>query len=60
WGRYAREKKRLITNPRHCVLEAAHPSPLSVCNGFFGCRHFTRCNSFLRSVGEEEIDWKID
>jgi len=60
WGRYAREKKRLITEPRHCVLEAAHPSPLSVYNGFFGCRHFSRCNEFLRSVGEPEIDWKID
>ncbi|MBR5858837.1 MAG: uracil-DNA glycosylase [Clostridia bacterium] len=60
WGGYARAKKSLITNKHHLVLEAAHPSPLSAYNGFFGCKHFSKCNEFLRSLGKEEIDWKID
>ena len=47
WGRYARDKKALISNPRHCVLEAAHPSPLSAYNGFFGCHHFSKANAML-------------
>ena len=58
WGGYARKKKALITNPRHYVLEAAHPSPLSAYNGWFGCRHFSRTNDILRSLGKEPIDWK--
>lgn len=57
WGGNARAKKALITNPKHLVLECAHPSPLSAYNGFFGCGHFKKTNEFLRSVGEEEIDW---
>ncbi len=57
WGRNARDKKELITNPGHLVLEAAHPSPLSAYNGFFGCRHFSKCNKFLREHGEEPIEW---
>ncbi|MBO5870310.1 MAG: uracil-DNA glycosylase [Clostridia bacterium] len=60
WGGYARAKKSLITGKQHFVLEAAHPSPLSAYNGFFGCKHFSKCNEFLRSFGKEEIDWKID
>ncbi len=60
WGGYARAKKALITNNRHLILECAHPSPLSAYNGFFGCRHFSKCNEFLRSHGKEEINWKID
>lgn len=60
WGGYARAKKSLITNKHHLVLEAAHPSPLSAYNGFFGCKHFSKCNEFLRSLGKEEINWKID
>lgn len=59
WGGYARAKKALITNPRHLVLEAAHPSPLSAYNGFFGCRHFSKCNEFLQKNGLEPIDWQI-
>ena len=59
WGSYARAKKALITSPQHFVLEAAHPSPLSAYNGFFGCRHFSKCNEFLKSVGKPEIDWEI-
>lgn len=59
WGGYARAKKSLITGKQHLILEAAHPSPLSSWNGFFGCRHFSKCNEFLRSVGKPEIDWEI-
>lgn len=60
WGRYARNKKSLITNPRHLVLEAAHPSPLSAYNGFFGCRHFSKTNDFLVKNGMTAIDWQIE
>lgn len=60
WGRPARAKKKLIAEGRgHLVLEAAHPSPLSAYNGFFGCRHFSRTNEFLAAHGEEPIDWKL-
>ena len=55
WGNYAKSKKPLITNPRHLVLESAHPSPLS-CRGFFGCGHFSACNRFL---GDRAIDWRL-
>ena len=58
WGGYARKKKALITNPRHYVLEAAHPSPLSAYNGWFGCRHFSRTNDILERLGKAPIDWK--
>lgn len=60
WGANARAKKKLITNPAHLVLECAHPSPLSAYNGFFGCRHFSKANEFLKNNGLEEIDWSID
>lgn len=59
WGANAREKTRLINNPKHLILTAAHPSPLSAFNGFFGCRHFSRCNDFLRKNGVEPVDWHI-
>ena len=59
WGRPAREKKKLLTNPQHLILEAAHPSPLSAYNGFFGCRHFSKCNQFLASKGVEPVNWQI-
>lgn len=59
WGRNARNKKALITNPSHKILEAAHPSPLSAYNGFFGCRHFSKTNEFLKANGIEEINWQI-
>ncbi len=59
WGRNARNKKNLITNPAHKILEAAHPSPLSAYNGFFGCRHFSEANKFLKANGIEEINWQI-
>lgn len=60
WGRNARNKKALITNPNHLVLEAAHPSPLSAYNGFFGCRHFSKANDFLQNHGMTPVDWQIE
>ncbi len=60
WGSNARSKKNLITNSKHLVLEAPHPSPLSAYNGFFGCGHFKRANEFLESKGIEPIDWQIE
>ncbi len=59
WGRNAKEKQKLITNDRHLVLTAAHPSPLSAYNGFFGCRHFSTANDFLRYTGQQPIDWSV-
>lgn len=58
WGNYARSKRKLINNPAHLVLEAAHPSPLSASRGFFGCGHFVKCNEFLESTGQRPIDWQ--
>jgi uracil-DNA glycosylase len=58
WGNYAIAKKELIDSTRHPVLTAAHPSPLSASNGFFGCHHFSKINEILRSSGKQEIDWK--
>ncbi len=60
WGANAKTKQALITAPQHLVLTAAHPSPLSAYNGFFGCRHFSKTNEFLRNHGMAEIDWSID
>lgn len=60
WGNYARSKKVLITNPKHLVLEAAHPSPLSASRGFFGCKHFSKTNEYLKKNGLKEVDWQID
>lgn len=59
WGRPARNKKNMITNPRHFIVESAHPSPLSSFNGFFGSRPFSRVNQFLESIGETPINWQI-
>lgn len=59
WGGNARAKAKLITNPKHLILQCAHPSPLSAHNGFFGCGHFAKANVFLRSQGIEPIDWEI-
>jgi len=58
WGANAKAKAPLITNSRHLILTAAHPSPLSAYNGFFGCRHFSKANEFLSSFGES-VDWRI-
>lgn len=59
WGRPARNKKIMITAPKHFIVESAHPSPLSAYNGFFGSRPFSQVNNFLKSIGEKEIDWQI-
>ena len=60
WGRPAQMKKPMLTNPNHLVLTAPHPSPLSAYRGFFGCRHFSRCNDFLEKNGLSPIDWQIE
>ena len=59
WGGNARSKTSLITNSRHLILTAAHPSPLSASGGFFGCRHFSKANKFLEECGEGPVDWSI-
>lgn len=59
WGKHAGEKKKLITNNQHYIIEAPHPSPLSANRGFFGSRPFSKTNNYLISIGEQEIDWKI-
>lgn len=57
WGANAKAKSTLITNPNHLILTAAHPSPLSAYNGFFGCGHFKKCNEYLRQTNQEPINW---
>jgi uracil-DNA glycosylase len=57
WGAFANSKKALITGSQHLILSAPHPSPLSAYRGFFGCKHFSRTNKFLQSIGSEPIDW---
>lgn len=59
WGKFAQEKQVLIDETKHHVLKAAHPSPLSAYNGFFGCKHFSRANALLAKQGKEVIDWMI-
>lgn len=59
WGKPAQEKKALLNNPKHLILEAPHPSPLSAYRGFFGCRHFSKANDFLMKNGETPIDWTL-
>lgn len=59
WGKFAQDKEVLIDAGRHYILKAAHPSPYSAYNGFFGCRHFSRTNEILNKHGLSEIDWSI-
>jgi uracil-DNA glycosylase len=59
WGAYAQKKASFVDTSRHLVLKAAHPSPLSAHNGFLGCRHFSKANSFLQSRGLPPIDWSL-
>lgn len=59
WGNDAKKKKELITNPHHIILTAAHPSPLSAYNGFFGCRHFSKINQILINNHQKPIDWRL-
>ncbi len=60
WGAPAKKKEELITSPWHAVLTAAHPSPLSAYNGFFGCDHFNKANQYLKQWGQQPIDFKIN
>jgi uracil-DNA glycosylase len=57
WGAYAQKKGEAIDRSRHLVLESVHPSPLSASRGFFGNRHFSRCNEYLKAKGVEPVDW---
>ena len=59
WGNNAKDKAKYITNPKHLILTSVHPSPLSASRGFFGCKHFSKSNQFLREHGQTQIDWQI-
>jgi len=59
WGAYAQKKAAFVDTARHHVLTAAHPSPFAARNGFFGCKHFSRTNAFLKSKGLPQIDWRL-
>ena len=60
WGGNARRKASLIDRRKHMILECAHPSPLSAYNGFFGCRHYSKTNEYLKSVGKTPINWNLN
>ncbi len=60
WGKFAQNKEPLIDATKHKILKAAHPSPFSAYNGFFGCGHFSKTNNWLREMGEKPIDWDIN
>ncbi len=59
WGKFAQEKAAFIDESKHCILKAAHPSPLSAHAGFLGCRHFSATNQYLMEKGIEPVDWKL-
>ena len=59
WGKFAQEKLGLIDVKKHCILKTVHPSPLSAHNGFFGCRHFSKANTYLMQHGKDPIDWSV-
>lgn len=60
WGRFAQEKQALIDATKHHILKAAHPSPFSAEKGFFGCRHFSKTNDWLKKEGQNPIDWNLN
>lgn len=60
WGKFAQEKQTLIDATQHLILKAAHPSPLSAHNGFWGCKHFSKTNDYLMLHGKDPINWRID
>ncbi len=60
WGKPAQSKIPMLTNPKHLILKAPHPSPLSAFRGFFGCKHFSQTNEFLENHGIAPIDWQIE
>jgi len=57
WGSYAKSKASLIDASKHCILMTVHPSPRSADYGFFGCKHFSKANKYLKSKGLKEIEW---
>lgn len=59
WGNFAKEKKNLITNPKHYIITSAHPSPFSAANGFFGSKPFSKTNAFLSENGRKPIEWDL-
>ena len=59
WGANAKQKARFVTNPQHKLLTAPHPSPFSADGGFFGCRHFSKANEYLISIGQTPVDWNL-
>jgi len=59
WGAYANNKSELIDAKKHLILSAAHPSPFSAHKGFFGCKHFSKTNTYLKSTNQDLIDWRI-
>lgn len=60
WGKPAQSKMKMLNNPKHLILTAPHPSPLSAYRGFFGCKHFSKANEFLKNNGIKPIDWQIE
>ncbi len=60
WGKPAQSKIPMLNNPKHLILKAPHPSPLSAYRGFFGCKHFSQANEFLAANGIDPIDWQIE
>ena len=60
WGRPGQMKKAMLHNPKHLILEAPHPSPLSAYRGFFGCKHFSKTNAYLEANGIPPIDWDLN
>ena len=59
WGKQAQEKIKIIDTKKHLILKSAHPSPLSAYNGFFGCKHFSKCNAYLKKSNKKQIDWSL-
>ena len=59
WGNFAKEKAKLITNPKHYIITSSHPSPFSARYGFFGSKRFSKTNNFLKEHNLKEIDWKL-
>lgn len=59
WGRYAQNKEALIDKNKHLILKAAHPSPLSAYNGYFGCKHFSQTNAWLIKTGQQPVNWTL-
>jgi len=60
WGRFAQAKSDLIDENKHLILKAAHPSPFSAYNGFFGCKHFSKTNEYLKGLGKRPIVWDLN